>query len=139
MTNTSTEDVMSGIHILIKKEKERMIKLNVGKVERYPSILKSVFVQNGQYGDEIIFAWDITGHPTISYISESYGIWSERYGEEAFERLSKAVKFLTGEQLINGSDFDESKIIGKKALLSIAYNKNNNPYISSRKHIEGEN
>jgi hypothetical protein len=88
-------------------------------------------INDGQYGQEVVFEWEVREHPQFSTFTEKFNIGSDMYGEQAFERLKKALKALTGREIDRDSDLEEEKLIGIRAWVSFRF-FNGKTYISNR-------
>jgi len=108
-----------------------MTRLKACNVPKYKGRLTYVTLNEGQYGQEVVFEWAVRGHPRIDVFTEKFKIGSESYGEKAFERLQKAMKILTGREIDRDSDLEEDKLTNLKVWLSFG-SFNGSDYISSR-------
>jgi hypothetical protein len=100
-----------------------MTKLSVSNVPKCPAQLTYAGINDGQYGQEVVFEWEVREHPTIKVYTEKFNIGSEMYGEQAFERLQKVMKILTGREIDRDSDLEEEKLIGMRVWLSFGFYK----------------
>jgi len=95
-----------------------MTKLSPCNVPKYPANLTYACINDGQYGQEVVFEWQVKEHPTLEVFTEKFKIGSEQYGEQAFERLKKVMKILAGREIDQDSDLEEEKLIGTRAWVS---------------------